>query len=79
MFVVDKSEEFIVTESPVKFYEPTEVFKKLSEENSDILFLVERYGEENLDITRTLFKNGKVLVQDAIIAFPEIPQEFLEN
>lgn len=49
--------------------------KHISEEYRFLLFTLEGEGEENDDIWRAFARNGKVIVQQAVIVFPDEPTE----
>ena len=63
-----------------KWYESDEDMKILSsrEEYKDVLFILEGEGEDNDDMWKAYYKNGKVHRVDAEITFPKFDESKLE-
>lgn len=62
----------------VKWYSHVDDMKRLSLKHPDILFVVDGDGEENGDVWRAYFRNGKSYQDSAEIAFPEFDESKLE-
>jgi hypothetical protein len=62
----------------VKWYNHEEDLILLSEEYDELVFQLDGKGEENGDIWRKFFKNGKYSFSQAIITFPDYDESKLE-
>lgn len=60
-----------------KWYEHDDDMKKLSSKFPDKLFILSGHGEEDGDIWRKYYKNGKVQRVDAEIVFEEFDEDKL--
>lgn len=49
----------IETCDSIKFYNHDEVFKKLSSKYTDSIIVVEKFGEDRRDVTKTCYRDGK--------------------
>ena len=61
----------------VKWYKHDEDMKLLSKKHPDILFELYGNGEEDGDMWKAYYKNGKSYVVRAIISYPEFDEKLL--
>jgi hypothetical protein len=64
-----KNTEYSLFDEETKWYDHDEHMKKISEKYPEVLFELTGYGEEQLDIWRTYYKNGKSQPVDVTITF----------
>jgi len=82
----DEIQEAIVKESnysspfeeSCKWYDHEEDIKAVSERFPNVLITLSGEGEEQPDLWKKYFKNGKMQRADAIVTYPEFDENLLE-
>ena len=67
------------TSESATWYEAINEIKNFSKKHPDNLFILDRDGEENSDVERSYFKNGKVQVCMAKITFEKFDESKLRR
>lgn len=65
---------FSIDDYAIKWYNHEEDIREFSKEHPDVLFTLEGWGEEQGDIWRKYFKNGKYYQVKAEINYPEFDE-----
>lgn len=76
--IAENTDYSILFDGGIKWYDCEKDMKKFSKKYPNTTFLVDGEGEENGDIWKAYFKNGKMFKTKAIITFEEFDESKLD-